>query len=68
MLKTDWDKKICEEYGKQGEDGVRCSECPLRLPRIAPYGACRATYHWDKSREEWVPDDGCEYKDYYEVM
>lgn len=58
MLRTDWDRKICNEYSKQGEDGtVRCSECPLRLPQIAPYGACKATYHWNKEKGEWLADE-----------
>ena len=58
MLRTDWDKKICAEYGKEGDDGkVRCHECPLRLPQIAPYGACKATYHWNKQKGEWVADE-----------
>lgn len=62
MLRDNWDRKICEEYKAKG-----CQGCPLKLHRMGE-DACRATYHWDKGREEWTHDDGCEHKDYCEVM
>ena len=51
MLRTDWDRKICEEYKAKGCDG-----CPLKL---YPFGvdACKATYHWSVEKGEWAVDE-----------
>ena len=58
MLRNDWQRKICADYGAQGKDGkVRCRECPLNLPQIAPYGTCQANHHYDRKKGEWVADE-----------
>ena len=51
MLRDNWDKKICEEYKQKG-----CHGCPLKLHRIGK-DACRATYHWNGEKGEWVADE-----------
>ena len=57
MLKSDWDKKICAQYGAFDKEGkTHCYECPLRLPQVYKT-ACKATYHWSRERREWVEDD-----------
>lgn len=59
MLKNRFEERLCDKYTKPGPDGkVQCPECPLNLSMELPgERACRATHHYDKKLEEWVPDD-----------
>ncbi len=58
MLTTEKQKKICEKYSARDSNWkVHCNECPLRLPQVWSLGACRATYHYDRHRKEWVLDE-----------
>lgn len=57
MLKTEKDKRTCEFYSQRDDTGkVHCSECPLALKEVAPWGACKACFHYDRKNRQWVPD------------
>lgn len=58
MLTTEKQKQTCQKYSTRDSDGkVHCLECPLTLPQVWSGIACRATYHYDRHRKEWVLDD-----------
>lgn len=59
MLTTEKQKQTCEKYRAKDKNGkVHCYECPLRLPQVFAWGACRKMYHYDRHKQRWVLDDG----------
>lgn len=58
MLTTEKQRQTCAKYSVRDSSGkVHCYECPLRLTQVWSWGACRAAYHYDRCRKEWVLDD-----------
>lgn len=54
------EEKICDKYSAVDDEGyVHCYECPLNLVgRVVDSDvACKATYHYDKKKQRWFPDD-----------
>ena len=67
MLKSKREKRICAKYGaRDGYGYVHCNECPLNLFWIRPEEfsryefICKATHHYDRHKQEWVPDEESE--------
>jgi len=64
MLKTAREKSICAKYSAWDVIGnVHCAECPLNLRNMHPkeFGRydfmCKANSHYDRHKQEWVPDE-----------
>ena len=59
MLKNNFERRICDKYSTlDKENNVHCKECPLNLTmELRGEIACKATHHYCKELEEWVPDD-----------
>lgn len=56
MLKTESERKICEQYSKRDKDGhVHCFECPLRIQGRSEV-MCRANCHYNAAIGEWEFD------------
>ena len=64
MLKNDRERNICAKYSAYDDTGyVHCKECPLRLPQVAEYGACKAIMHYDRHKRDWLYDEVLEEKE-----